>query len=94
MFASIPEHWLTYLYQFGIGGLFFAAGLILILKTGACDLKIKGDRTWFGALIIGFLALAAVYAIWIYASVHTPTLASTATAALVRSFKTLVLSVL
>ncbi len=76
MGLAIPEHWLTYLYQFGVGGLFFLGGLILIVRTGACNLKIRADRTWFGALIIGFLALATVYAIWIYASVHTPTIAA------------------
>jgi hypothetical protein len=73
MTLGIPDHWLTYLYQFGIGGLFFLGGLIVILKTGACDLKTKADRTWFSALVIGFLALATVYALWIYVSVSTPT---------------------
>ena len=76
MHLAIPEHWITYLYQFGVGGLFFLGGLILILRTGACDLKIKADRTWFSALVIGFIALACAYAIWIYAAVHTPTMAA------------------
>ena len=73
MILGIPDHWLTYLYQFGVGGLFFLGGVIVILKTGAYNLKTKADRTWFSALIIGFLALAAVYAFWIYISVSTPT---------------------
>lgn len=72
---GIPEHWLTYLYQFGVGGVFFAGGLILIIKTGACNLKIKADRTWFAALIVGYIFLASLYAVWIYASVSTPSVA-------------------
>lgn len=72
MLYAIPEHWLTYLYQFGIGGIFFAAGLFAILKTRACDLRIPADRTWFAALIIGYLALAGAFALWIYVATHTP----------------------
>ncbi len=72
---GIPEHWLTYLYQFGVGGFFFAAGLVLIIKTGACNLKIRADRIWFSALVAGYLFLASLYAVWIYASVHTPSVA-------------------
>lgn len=73
---GLPDHWLTYLYQFGVGGLFFVAGLFVILKTGACDLKIRADRVWFTALVLGFVGLATVYALWILVSVNTPTLAS------------------
>ena len=76
MLLAIAEHWLTYLYQFGVGGFFFLAGLVLILKTGACDLKIAADRIWFRALVIGFLGLAAAYALWIYLSITTPTAAA------------------
>ncbi len=72
---GIPEHWLNYFYQFGIGGLFFVAGLMLIVKTGACNLKVKADRTWFTALILGFVFLASLYAVWIYVSVATPSVA-------------------
>ena len=76
MLLGLPDHWLTYLYQFGVGGIFFLAGLFVILKTGACDLKIRADRIWFSALIIGFVGLATVYALWILAAVNTPTLAT------------------
>jgi len=78
MYWGIPDHWFTYLYQYGVGGLFFLGGLILILKTGACDLRIKADRTWFTALVIGYVALATVFAVWIYLAVNTPTLTAAA----------------
>ena len=81
MLTSLPDHWLTYLYQFGVGGLFFLAGLVVILKSGACDLKIAADRTWFRALVFGFLGLAVVFAVWIYLAVSTPTIAPATTAA-------------
>ncbi|KPJ61054.1 MAG: hypothetical protein AMJ46_03550 [Latescibacteria bacterium DG_63] len=63
-------HWLSYLYQFGVGGLIFAGSLLLILKTGACDLRIKHEKTWFRALIIGYCALALAYLLWILAALH------------------------
>jgi hypothetical protein len=76
MLLGLPNHWLTYLYQFGVGGVFFIAGLLVILKTGACDLKIRADRIWFSALIIGYLGLVTVFALWILAAVKTPSLVS------------------
>jgi hypothetical protein len=63
-------HWLTYLYQFGVGGLVFGGGLFLILRTRACDLSIKSEKTWFRALIIGYVALALAYLLWILAALH------------------------
>ncbi|MBD3236536.1 MAG: hypothetical protein GF330_07520 [Candidatus Eisenbacteria bacterium] len=76
MLLGLPDHWLTYLYQFGVGGIFFLAGLLVIIKTGACDLRIRADRIWFSALIIGFVGLATVYALWILAAVSIPTIAT------------------
>jgi len=63
---GIPEHF---------GGLFFVGGLVLIIRTGACNLRVRADRIWFVALIGGFVFLASLYAVWIYASVNTPSMA-------------------
>ncbi len=64
-------HWITYLYQFGIGGIAFVLGLWLILKSKACDLKSAGDRIWFWALIVGYAGLAGVFLLWTLVAVHS-----------------------
>ena len=62
--------WGTYLYQYLIGGLFFALSIFAIVKTGAVNLKLKKDRIWFAALIIGFVGLASVFALWTLLALH------------------------
>ncbi len=63
--------WLTYLYQFLVGGLFFAAGTIFVVKVKAADLSIKADRTWVTALVIGYLGLALVFGVWTWLAINT-----------------------
>ncbi len=57
--------WGTYLYQFIVGGIFFALALFIVVKTGAADLRLKKERQWFMWLIIGFIGLAVFFAGWI-----------------------------
>jgi len=47
--------WLPYLYLYGVGGLIFVAGLVLVLKSGAMNLKRANHRRWLGLLIFGFV---------------------------------------
>ena len=45
--------WLPYLYLYGVGGLFFFAGLYLVIKSGALDLKRRSHRRGLGVLLFG-----------------------------------------
>ncbi len=65
------EGWVTYLYQFIIGGLFFAAGLVYVVKVKAADLKLSEDRKWTIALIVGFFGLAVVTAVWTLLAINS-----------------------
>ncbi len=56
--------WGTYLYQFIVGGIFFALALFVVVKTGAANLSLKKERLWFMWLIIGFIGLAVFFAGW------------------------------
>jgi hypothetical protein len=47
--------WLPYIYLYGVGGLCFFAGLFLVLKSGALDLKRRQHRRWLGVLLFGLL---------------------------------------
>ena len=47
--------WLPFLYLYGVGGILFFFGLILIVKTKALQIKDFKDFNWFLTLIIGFI---------------------------------------
>ena len=64
--------WTSYLYQYSFGLVFFAIGILLILKTKACQPGRGYDRRWFRALIGGFVFFASVHAIWILMAIYIP----------------------
>jgi hypothetical protein len=62
--------WLPFIYLYGVGGLFFLTGVLLIRKAGAVDLSKSRHRYWYKVMILGFfyfvilhtlLTLAALY---------------------------------
>ena len=60
--------WLPYLYLYGAGGLLFAGGLALALRSGACDLSRRSHRRWLGVLVFGYLWYAALHLFGILAA--------------------------
>ncbi|HMU43631.1 MAG: hypothetical protein IPJ03_06100 [Ignavibacteriales bacterium] len=67
---SFEQTWLPFIYLYGVGGLFFFSGMILIKKSGAINLNLKRHRFWWKMLYFGFfyfmfihaaLTLAALY---------------------------------
>ncbi len=57
----ISHTWLTLLYLYGVGGLFFWIGMILIRKSKAIDLNKKRHRFWYKVLIFGFFYFVAFH---------------------------------
>ena len=53
--------WLPWIYLYGAGGVLFAAGLVLVLRTGACDPRRPRDRRWIRILVGGYLGYAALH---------------------------------
>lgn len=64
--------WTPYLYQYLLGGLVFTIGLVVILASGACNLRRPGDLGWFLALVGGFLAYAAMHALVTWVAYRVP----------------------
>jgi len=62
--------WLPYIYLYGGGGIFFLAGMILIRKTKAIDMRLKRDRFWWKALIFGYFYFAIIHAFLIIAALY------------------------
>ena len=56
--------WLPFIYLYGVGGIFFFAGMYIIIKSGALNLKRKNHRWWvkvlFGRLFL-FYGFARIF---------------------------------
>ena len=48
------QSWLPFIYLYGVGGIFFAIGVRLIVKTDALNLSIHRHRIWLKILFFGF----------------------------------------
>lgn len=58
------DHWGTYLFQYGVGGVFFLVGL-LAGTLGADDPEVRRDHVRFVPVLVGGLAAyAAGHALW------------------------------
>ncbi len=68
--TSFFNTWLPYIYLYGVGGVFFVAGMWITVKSGALDLKKKRHRFWFKVLIAGYFYFMAMHALWIVAALY------------------------
>ena len=64
------DTWLPFIYLYGVGGLIFLFGMIIIKKSGAIDLTKKKHRIWFKVLIFGYFYFALFHAILIIAALY------------------------
>jgi len=62
--------WLPFIYLYGVGGLFFLIGMIIIKKSNAIDLKKKRHRFWFKVLIFGFFYFVLFHAFFTLAALY------------------------
>ncbi|MFK8137315.1 MAG: hypothetical protein AB8E15_03050 [Bdellovibrionales bacterium] len=58
--------WISFCFQYSMGALFFANGLLLALTSRACVLSRSRDRFWLIVLVLGFLGYFFVHMSWIY----------------------------
>ena len=57
--------WIPYLYQYIVGGLLFAFGILVPVAKGVLGYKKQEDRWTLRILILGFVVYAAIHGIWI-----------------------------
>jgi len=67
---SFFNSWLPFIYLYGVGGLFFLIGLIIIRKSGAINMKIKRHRHWYHIMIFGLFYFILLHAILIIAALY------------------------
>lgn len=65
------EHWQMYLFQYVVGGTLFLFALLLCLRSGDIDLKIKGDRVYTIICFLGLIAYAAAHGLWTWLAINT-----------------------
>lgn len=67
---SFFENWFPFIYLYGVGGFFFFSGLILIIKSGALDPKIKRHKRWLKIMLSGFFFFLILHAFLITAAIY------------------------
>lgn len=67
---SFTHTWLPFIYLYGLGGIFFISGMLLVKKAGAIDLTKKRHRYWYRVLIFGFFYFMILHAVWILAAMY------------------------
>lgn len=70
MSNSFINIWLPYIYLYGIGGLFFVTGMILVKKAGGYNPLRKRHRFWWKVTIAGFFYFMVLHFIWILAALY------------------------
>ncbi len=67
---TFTEIWLPYIYLYGVGGIFFFAGMYIVKKTKALNKEKKQHRFWLKALYGGFFFFMFLHAFLIIAAVY------------------------
>lgn len=62
--------WLPYIYLYGVGGVFFVGGLIMILRSEAYNKMRPSDRRWMGLMFFGFAWYASLHGLGILAATN------------------------
>ncbi len=57
--------WPQWIYQYGIGGIFFLSTMILALRTGAIRWHHREERRLLVAVVLALFAFMSVHAAWI-----------------------------
>lgn len=58
---SFFNSWLPFIYLYGIGGIFFFSGLIIIKKSQALDLTKKRHKYWLKVMLFGFFYFVTLH---------------------------------
>tara|TARA_B100000700_G_C14547445_1_gene624922 strand:- start:125 stop:337 length:213 start_codon:yes stop_codon:yes gene_type:complete len=61
--------WLPFLYLYGVGGIAFVLGMVLILRTNALRTTFHRHKNWVYFLLYGFLFYAGLHALFIYLAI-------------------------
>ena len=63
------QTWLPFLYLYGVGGIAFIIGMLIIIKSRALRLTYALHSKWVRVLIFGFIFYASIHALFIFIAV-------------------------
>lgn len=61
---TILQTWIPYLYLYGVGGIFFTIGMIIIRRSKAIDLRRKRHIWWYKMMYAGFFYFMFIHALF------------------------------
>jgi hypothetical protein len=67
---SFFNTWLPFIYLYGVGGIAFFIGMLIVTKSGALNLKIKRHRRWFFVSLGGYFYFVFIHAFLIIAALY------------------------
>jgi len=67
---SFFNTWLPFIYLYGVGGIFFFAGMILIRKLKGIDMRKKKHRFWWKVMFFGYFYFMLIHALLIIAALY------------------------
>ncbi|HPI37274.1 MAG TPA: hypothetical protein PK397_04940 [Ignavibacteriaceae bacterium] len=69
--SLIYNTWLPFIYLYGVGGIFFLTGIVVIRKSKSINLNNKRDRYWLKVMYFGFFYFMVIHAVWILIALYT-----------------------
>tara|TARA_X000001036_G_scaffold55586_1_gene45245 strand:+ start:23528 stop:23743 length:216 start_codon:yes stop_codon:yes gene_type:complete len=66
---TFSQTWLPFIYLYGVGGIAFLLGTLLIYKTKALRINYESHKKWFWVLFYGYFFYASVHALFIYLAI-------------------------
>jgi len=65
------EHWAPFLFQYILGGIFFALSLMITFCSGDMKIQPKENKKFLYILVAGFALYASGHALWIFLASYT-----------------------
>lgn len=69
--SLIYNTWLPFIYLYGVGGIFFLTGIVVIRKSKSINMNNKRDRYWLKVMYFGFFYFMVIHAVWILIALYT-----------------------
>ncbi|MCZ7602148.1 MAG: hypothetical protein QY331_13740 [Melioribacteraceae bacterium] len=71
MSNSFFNVWLPFIYLYGVGGIFFTIGMVLVKKAGGYNPAKRRHRYWWKVTIFGFFYFVVLHFVWILLALNT-----------------------
>ena len=67
---TFSQTWLPFIYLYGVGGIFFLSGMIIVKRAKAVNFERKRHRFWWNVTIFGFFYYMTLHVFLIVAALY------------------------